>query len=263
MAGRLPSINAVGYGAPFRWMALGWRDLCRAPGPLLVHGLVVAALSFAIAYEVYATNAAFWALAFTFGYVFVAPVIAMGPYEAGRRLTAGERVTLGGITLVRPALRQDVAYLGLALLLIYLLWGRVAQIVYGLSTWTMQHTIPDFLAWAVGTAEGHAMLLTGSIVGGAFAYLTFALVIVSAPMLLDPDADVFSATATSVRAVSANPGPTLLWAVILAVVLAITAASGFALMIVTFPWLGLASWHAYRALVGPVPAAAAEPAQAA
>ena len=93
------------------------------------------------------------------------------------------------------------------------------------------------------------MVLAGSVVGGALAYITFVLVIVSAPMLLDPDNDIFSATVTSVRAVLANPGPTLLWAGILAVLLLATAASGLVLMVVVFPWLGLASWHAYRALV--------------
>ncbi|MDO9222680.1 MAG: DUF2189 domain-containing protein, partial [Caulobacter sp.] len=113
----LPDINAIGPGAPFRWLAGGWADLWRAPGPLLTYGLAVTALSIALCYGLYVTNGAYWVLALSLGFVIVAPILAMGPYEAGRRLEAGERVRLGQILLVRSAVRQDLAYLSLALAL--------------------------------------------------------------------------------------------------------------------------------------------------
>ncbi len=262
---RLPAVNSVSVGAPFRWLAQGWADMWRAPGPLLLHGLVIALISFAITYGIYVTSAAFWVLSLTFGFVFVAPVLAMGPYEAGRIIDQGGKVTLGRITFVRGALRTDVAYLGLALLLIYFFWGRIAQVVYGLSTWRLYHTAPEFIDFALGTPEGHKMMIVGTIVGLSIAFLAYAMVVVSAPMLLDPRQSVFSATATSVRSVTANPGPMVLWAVILLVALNLVAASGFVLMIVAFPWLGLASWRAYRELVADdaVAEAAVRPAAAA
>ena len=37
------------------------------------------------------------------------------------------------------------------------------------------------------------MLLVGTMTGGALAFVTFALVVVSAPMLLNPQANVFAA----------------------------------------------------------------------
>jgi uncharacterized membrane protein len=40
-----------------------------------------------------------------------------------------------------------------------------------------------------------------------------------------------------------------LWAVIIAVLVLISAATGFIAFIVIFPWLGLATWRAYRELV--------------
>lgn len=246
---RLPPVRTIGLAAPFRWLADGWSDLWKAPGPCLVHGLVMAVVSAALVYAIYTTNAAFWALALTFGYVFVAPVLAMGPYEAGRLLEQGQKVSLGRITLVRGALRQDVAYLGLALLMIYFFWGRIAQIVYGLSTWRLYHTAPAFIDFALRTPEGHRMLIVGSLIGGAIGLLTYVLVVVSAPMLLDPRTNVFAAAATSFRAVGENPGAMLLWALIILALVGVAAASGFVLMVVIFPWLGLASWRAYRDLV--------------
>jgi len=161
--GGLPAINDIRVTDPFRWLGRAWLDLWRAPLPLLTYGLLLAAASAALAYGIYVTNAAFWVLALTFGFVFVAPVLAMGPYEAGRRLEIGQRPKLADILLVRTALRQDVAYLGLALLLIYFLWGRIAQVVYGLSTYQLYHTAPEFIEFALRTPEGHNMLMAGSV----------------------------------------------------------------------------------------------------
>lgn len=245
----LPDIRTVSFSAPFVWLAEGWRDLMKAPGPLLLYGLGVAIVSFALCLGVYATNGAFWVMALTAGFVIVAPLIAMGPYEAGRRLDQGERPGLGQILLVRSALRQDIAYLGLLLVLLYFLWGRIAQIVYGLSTYQVHHDVASLAAFAVGSSEGRVMLLTGTLTGGVLAFITYALVVVSAPMLLSPNANVFAAVATSVRAVNANFFPLLLWAAIITALLLLSAATGFLALVVIFPWLGLASWRAYRSLV--------------
>ena len=245
----LPAIRTISLSAPFGWLAEGWRDLMKAPASLLLYGLGLAAASFALCYGVYVTNGAFWVLVLTIGFVMVAPILAMGPYEAGRRIELGERPGLGQILFVRAAFRQDVAYLSLLLVMIYFLWGRVAQIVYGLSTYQIHRDIDSLVAFAVGSEEGRAMLLTGTVTGGVLAFVTFALVVVSAPMLLNPHANVFAAVATSVRAVNANFFPLLLWAVIITALLLLSAATGFLALIVIFPWLGLASWRAYRSLV--------------
>ena len=182
-------------------------------------------------------------------------MLAMGLYEAGRRLELGQKPTLGEILVVRGAFRQDVAYLGLFLLLIYLFWGRIAQIVYGLSTYHLHRTVGDFVTFALNTSDGHTMLMTGTVAGGAIAFLTYCAVVVSAPMLLDEKTSVFAAIATSVRAVADNFGPMALWAVIVGTLTLATAATAFLALTVVFPWLGLASWRAYRELVpGPLPA---------
>lgn len=216
---------------------------------MLFYGLCLAVISFALCYGVYATNGAFLAMVLTAGFVMVAPVLAMGPYEAGRKLELGERPTFGQVLFVRAAFRQDVAYLSLLLVMIYFLWGRVAQIVYGLSTYQIHRDVESLVAFAIGTGDGRMMLMTGTLTGGVLAFVTFSLVVVSAPMLLNPRSSVFAAVATSVRAVNANFFPLLLWAVIITALLLLAAATGFLALAVIFPWLGLASWRAYRDLV--------------
>lgn len=246
-------VNAIGMGAPFRWLAQSLRDLRAAPVECLTYGAAVALLSFGIWRALIDTDLAFWALSLSCGFVFIAPMLAMGLYAAGQSIELGERPALPAMIFVRGALRADVCYLGLALLLIYLLWGRIAQIVYGLSTYRLHKTVDEFLTFAWQTPEGHAMLVSGTIVGGAMAFFSFALTVVSAPMLLDQNANVFEAMFTSFRSVATNFGPLLLWATIIVVLLLACAATSWLALAIVFPWLGLASWRAYRDLVGAAP----------
>lgn len=248
-AGGLPAVARVGMGAPFRWLAAAAGDFAKAPLPLLAYGAAIAAISFALSYALVSTDMAFWALTLSCGFVFLAPMLAMGLYEAGRALEAAETPTLARVFFVRNALRQDVFYLGLALLFIYLMWGRIAQLVYGLSTYRLHRTVEEFVTFALTTEEGATMLISGAIVGGIIAFFTYCLVVVAAPMLLDRRVNVFAATVTSVRAVAENFLPLLLWALVIAALLLAAAATWFWALAVIFPWLGLASWRAYRELV--------------
>lgn len=259
-SGGLPRVNRIGMGEPFRWLGGAWGDLWRAWPPLLAYGLALAAFSLWISLSFVATGGAFWVFALTCGFVFVAPMLAMGVYEAGALLARGERPTLTRMLFLRRALSADVALLGLALLMIFFFWLQIAQIVYGLSTWVIYRTVESLAAFALTTPEGHRMLIAGSLIGGAIAFLTYALVVVSAPMLLDHRASVFTATITSFRTVATNFGPMIVWALLISVLTLSTLLTGFLGLVIVFPWLGLATWRAYGALVeAPEAAAAAAP----
>lgn len=219
--------------------------MMKALVPSLLYGGAIALASFAIWRALIISDLAFWALSLSCGFVFVAPMLAMGLYEAGRRISIGEQPTFAHMIMVRGALRADIFYLGLALLLIYLLWGRIAQIVYGLSTYRLHTSVDEFITFSTQTSEGLTMLVTGAIVGGIMAFFTFAITVVSAPMLLDQRANVFQAVFMSIRAVAENFMPMLLWAALITLALLACAATSWLGLIVIFPWLGLASWRAY------------------
>jgi len=86
-------------------------------------------------------------------------------------------------------------------------------------------------------------------VGGVFAALVYGLSVVSIPMILDRDTDAISAVLTSMRVVISHPGVMLLWGLLLSV-LVLAALWPWALgIILVGPWLGHASWHAYRGSV--------------
>jgi uncharacterized membrane protein len=68
-------------------------------------------------------------------------------------------------------------------------------------------------------------------------------------MILDRDTDAISAAITSVRVVVSEPAVMVLWGFLLSA-LVILALMPWALgIVVVGPWLGHASWHAYRGAV--------------
>ena len=245
----LPSVRTVGLGAPLHWLGGAWSDLVRDPIPLLAYGAGLTLVGWGWAALVVVTHASYWIYLLTCGLVFVAPLFAMGLYEAGRRLEQGERPTLAEMLFVRGAVRRDMAYLGLSILMLFFIWGSFAQICYGLISDRAPTSWTAFAVFALTTSLGHGMLVSGSIIGGIVAFAVFCCTVVSVPMLLDHDNDFFCAVVTSVRVVIRNFAPMMLWAVVIAILLAAVAATGLVGLVIVFPWLGLASWRAYRALV--------------
>ena len=74
-------------------------------------------------------------------------------------------------------------------------------------------------------------------IGALIAAAVFAVSVVSLPMLLDREVDTATAVITSVRAVTANLGPMILWAAILTVLAAIGIATWMVGLVLIFPWL--------------------------
>jgi len=245
----LPDVATITIGAPLRWLSGGWRDFLAAPLPCLIYGLLLAGVSAGLTYLLYYGDAFNWILVLAGGFLIVAPMFAMGLYEAGRQLEAGQKPSFKDMALVKGAFRRDLAYLGLALFLIYLMWTRIAQIVYALSTHRLHKTPEAFLDFMLTDPAGQNMAMIGTLIGGVIAFLAFTLVAISAPMMLDRKTDVFIATVTSIRAVIKNTLPMLIWGLLIALLMVIGIATAFIGLIVIFPIIGLASWRAYRELV--------------
>lgn len=98
------------------------------------------------------------------------------------------------------------------------------------------------------TGTGWAMLLVGSVVGGVFAAFSFAISTFSIPMLLDEDVDAFTAMGTSVSLVWSNLPIMIVWGAIVLALFLVSVATGLVGLILTFPLLGHATWHAYKAM---------------
>ncbi|MCG3171816.1 MAG: hypothetical protein CALGDGBN_03521 [Pseudomonadales bacterium] len=85
--------------------------------------------------------------------------------------------------------------------------------------------------------------------GGILAAIVFSLSVVSVPMMIDAGADARTAMATSLRVTLRDPPAMITWAALIVVLVAVGFASLLIGMIVVFPLLSHATWHAYRDLV--------------
>ncbi|HLT01096.1 MAG TPA: DUF2189 domain-containing protein [Geminicoccaceae bacterium] len=249
----LPRENVYGRDlpadAPFAWLRAGWRDLVTRPGLSLAYGLAVFLASLAVVGGMFLLgwdHVLFPALA---GFWVVGPVLAIGLYEKSRRLAAGEPVTLGSMIFVQAKSGGQILFIGALLCLLMLVWMRAAVIIYALFFGVrpfpgLDHIVPMLFT----TPVGWSMLIVGTAVGGLFAALAFAISAVSIPMLLDQRLDALTAMAKSMALVWHNLPVMLIWGAIVLVVVLLGLIPGMLGLIVVFPLLGHATWHAYEAL---------------
>jgi uncharacterized membrane protein len=154
--------------------------------------------------------------------------------------------------IVRPRAGAQVFFTGLLLCLLMLLWMRAAVLLYALFFGVTPFPGLDRIAgMLLGTAYGWAMLIVGAAIGGLFAAFAFAISVFSVPMLLDRPVDALTAMGTSMKLVWNNIGPMITWGAMVLLLFAVCVATGFIGMIVVFPLLGHATWHAYRAVARP------------
>ncbi|HEY5635084.1 MAG TPA: DUF2189 domain-containing protein [Burkholderiaceae bacterium] len=234
-------VRVLTASQPLAWLARGWRDFLRAPGPSLLHGalFLVAGLSIVLAGW---GRAGLLAGAFS-GFLLVAPILVAGLYEVSRRLARGELPSLRDALGVWIEGGAAMFRLGLLLGALGTLWVALSTVIILGTTRGAHAGVEDFLREFVLSPNWLPFALWLAA-GGMLAALVFALTVVSAPMMLDREVGLADAALTSVRAVGANPAAMAVWA---ALVMAVTLA-GIALvlpMIVLVPVLGHATWHAY------------------
>jgi len=111
------------------------------------------------------------------------------------------------------------------------------------------------------STSGLGLLLVGSLFGALFAGLAFGIGALSVPMLLNERSDAFSAMGASLALVWHNLPVMLAWGAIVMLVFIGCLLTGLLGLIIAFPVLGHATWHAYVAVRGepesPLPASSA------
>jgi uncharacterized membrane protein len=236
--------------APLRWIRKGWADLLAAPGQSLTYGTIVVLLSWGLAYVTVRFGGYWELLALVSGFIFVAPVLAVGTYAISAQLERGQRPSLRRCLVEERRAFGNLMVFALMLMVVFLVWARAGSAIH--VFFPLDETSPDWRDYA-------QFFGIGSAVGSIFALVVFAAGAFSLPMLVDRRADSVTAVVTSINAVLRNKPAMAVWAAL--IVLAV--APGFALLFlgrarganlalvmlllgVTLPLIGHATWHAYR-----------------
>jgi len=233
----------------FHWLALGWSDLWKNPLPSLLYGFGVFVISALIVWALFLFNyeyALFPALA---GFMVIGPLIANGLYEKSRMLEEDERPTYLAMVFVRPKSGYQALFMGVLLLGLMMLWMRAAVLIWALFFGIVPFPGTDeIVPMLFTTPTGWALLVVGGAVGALFAAFSFAISVFAVPMLLTERTDALSALGISMALVWNNLPVMLAWGAIVSGLFLLSVATAFVGLILVFPILGHATWHAYRAI---------------
>lgn len=248
-------LRVLRWSDPFAWLAAGWRDFTRCPGLGLFYGAAFVAMGYALM-KVF-EEAPAYVLALSAGFLLVGPFLSLGLYQASRHLERGEKPDLGDSLTAWETRTGTLAIFGGVLLVLEMIWGRAAMVVFAVSFDGM----PDFKGSLTMLFDVENLGFTAAYlgVGAVFAGLIYAVSVVSIPMILDRQTDAITAGLTSLRLCLSQPGVMLLWGSLITLLVVAAMLPGFAGLLVVGPWLGHASWHAYRGAVEPPPQAEATP----
>jgi len=248
----IPTINRLTYGDVRDALRSGVRDFTRAPAFGLFFAAVFSVIGILIYLSLVVWGLGLEVLPLAAGFPFIGPFAAVGLYEVSRRLDAGEPLDWAEIlTVVARQRSRQIPMMAFVCIFFFLVWVYIAHLIFALSFGLKPMTNVMSSTEILLTQEGIVMLVVGSLVGGAIAFLIFAITVMSLPMLLERELDFVTAMIVSFRSVLDNPGPMLLWGLIVAVSSLLAMIPMFLGILVVFPILGHASWALYKRTIAP------------
>ncbi|WP_332671409.1 DUF2189 domain-containing protein [Aromatoleum sp.] len=241
-----PHVRAVDTGDPFRWLGRGWADMRENLAASVSYGLLFSGIGYFIL--AYTSGFPYLFGAAISGFLLVGPLAAAGLYEISRRREDGNTITFGKSLRGFREHSVHLLYFGAFLAFVLLGWERLSAILFSAFDVHDAASAGGFVQEVLLSGQYPVFIASYLLVGGVIAAIVFSLSVVSVPILMDRDIDVVTAMATSMRAVTANPGAMTVWAALVVALIAIGFAT-LAGMIVLLPLVGHASWHAYKDLI--------------
>lgn len=245
------TIKAVTVSDLLDALSRGWADFSAMPSHALFLCLIYPLVATFVAAVTMGYNILPLAYPIMAGFALLGPIVAIGLYEMSRRREAGlEADPSHAFDVLRSPSLPAIGALGFLLLVIFFIWIGIAQQIYeSLFGYLPPDSLPQFVSTVLTTAEGWKLIAIGNVVGFVFAVVSFALSVISFPLLLDRDIGLAGAITTSLRAIAKNPLTMAVWGVMVAGLLLLGALPFFIGLAVVVPVLGHATWHLYRKMI--------------
>lgn len=233
-------------GAPFRWLRQGWQDMRAAKAIALFYGICFWLMALVLG-AVFRSRPEY-TMSIASGCLLVGPFLAMGLYEVSRRREQGLPPELSASLTCWDRHLPSMGLLVMVLVVLELLWGRASLVVFAVFFNTGMPSTTGVLQ-ALLDPQNREFLGVYLLVGGVFATLVFGVSVVSIPMILDRDTDAISAGLTSLQVIFSNAAVMFLWGMLITALVVLALLTGGWALLLIGPWLGHASWHAYRGSV--------------
>lgn len=239
-------VRAVPTSRPFIWLSRGWEDLCAHPMASLAYGALVSCLGALVL--AYSRNP-FYIAAVMSGFLLVGPVMTAGLCELSRRRDSGENRDFG--TSLKALRHNRRALIGFSnrLLLLGIIWFILSMMMMNITLGSAGPGLTETVWGDVMRQVSASQALAYLAVGGILAGMVFAISVVAVPMIVDLSADANTAMRTSIRVTLRDLPAMIVWSALIAALVAFGFMTFLIGMVVVFPLLGHATWHAYRDLV--------------
>jgi uncharacterized membrane protein len=240
-------ISSVPLWRPFLWLARGWRDMSKHWGASIGYGLLIVALGWTLL--VFCATHPYFIAAAISGFLLIGPIMSTGLAEMSRRQGRGERAdfdaSLEGFARNRSALFEFCIVLGI----LAVVWFGVSAILLGTIFKVPAPSVQETMYLGFIDTANRLQIEAYFLVGAALAVVVFVISVVTIPLIIDRQATAADAMRASARAVLANLPAMVVWSALLVVLTVIGFAPLLLGMALVAPWLGHATWHAYRDMV--------------
>ena len=242
----IPITGSIAPREILRWLSLGWQDLTGSYLTGVWFGVCFVAMGGLLGFVF--MNAPAYLMAMISGFLLIGPFVCVGCYEISRTRELGEMPRVKNAALAFKKNTKNIAIFAALLLVLELLWGRASLVVFALF---YQGGLPDStdVLRAFMTLQNVPFVIAYLVVGAIFATLVLVTSVVAIPLMLDRSTDAVTAALTSVRVCLASPVTLTLWGCTITLLTLLAMLPAFVGLILVGPWLGHATWHAYRALV--------------
>lgn len=231
---------------PFVWLRKGLDDLRNNPGASLAYGLLVSVLGAVIL--AFGRHPYFLAASVS-GFLLVGPLFTTGLCELSRLRANGQKASFDASLLALDRNRAALLRFSSSLLIISAVWFVVSIVMLRAVLGGADLALGGMMWYSVLDQVSVGQILGYVGVGGVLACVVFARSVVAVGVIVDRNVDADTAITTSLRATMADLPAMLVWAALIVLLVGLGFATFLVGMVVVFPLLGHAAWHAYKDLV--------------